>query len=191
MTDREPSNENEPTHEADDQEDEADDQEEPVLTVEEEAELQIWEEEVAAKEQQTVWQRRGPALIGVALVVVVLAVFLTSRGDDKREVTGTLTLVDSDVVGDSDDCYGTGGYDDIESGAQVVVKDGAGKTIATGRLGAGEFDDELVTTCTLPFVVEVPNADFYSFSVSHRGELNYSREELEDEGWDVGLTLGL
>jgi hypothetical protein len=38
--------------------------------------------------------------------------------------------------------------------------------------------------------VDAEDADFYSVEVSHRGEITYSRDELEAAGWSIDLTLG-
>ncbi|MEX0629953.1 MAG: hypothetical protein WEE67_06270 [Chloroflexota bacterium] len=88
-----------------------------------------------------------------------------------------------------DPCEGQGGYGDIVGGAQVVVRDGAGEIVATGALDAGvKGADE---QCSFTFAVEgIPNAEFYDVEVSHRGELAYSREDMEGADWRLSSTLG-
>ncbi|WP_155855285.1 hypothetical protein [Actinotalea ferrariae] len=44
--------------------------------------------------------------------------------------------------------------------------------------------------CTFPFTVDVPDSDFYSIEVAHRGKVNFSRQDLEAEGWVVALSVG-
>lgn len=44
--------------------------------------------------------------------------------------------------------------------------------------------------CTVVFEVDVPKEDFYAIEVGRRGELSYSRAELEERNWGVSLTLG-
>ena len=85
-------------------------------------------------------------------------------------------------------CVGTGGYDDISAGASVTVRDGNGKTLATSELGSGDALSGV--GCTYEFTVDVPDADFYRVEVSHRGELEFSRGELEQAGWEVHASLG-
>ena len=92
-------------------------------------------------------------------------------------------------------CAGKGGYDDIQEGGAVTVRDGSGTVIATGRLAEGigiaasEVNDFL-PDCVHAFVVEVPRVDFYSFEVTHRGEIAYSYQEMVDADWVVAFSLG-
>jgi len=105
-------------------------------------------------------------------------------------ITGTLTLSDSDFLflKNGDPCSGSGGYSDIHGGAQVVVKDESDELIATGSLSAGHVSSG---QCDFPIAVRnVPDANFYTIQVSHRGGISYSREELKAKGWMVGLSLG-
>ena len=82
-------------------------------------------------------------------------------------------------------CTGSGGFDDIERGAQVVVSNGNGQTIGTTTLGYGELD----VGCRFVFTVEVPRSDFYAFTIGQRGGPTFSFEELEQLDWEVPLTL--
>lgn len=108
-------------------------------------------------------------------------------------LTGSLELQDPDGwtygAGDND-CFGDGGYSDIDEGADVTVKNQDGSIIATGRLEAGRITNQGVN-CTFNFsVAGIPDATFYSVEVSHRGELRYSKAELEQQNWTVTFTLG-
>ena len=107
---------------------------------------------------------------------------------------GSLTLYDSDIAGSSSDCYGTGGYDDLDSHMPVTVKDGSGAILATGNTGKGYNTDKLrrfMISCTFDFTLEVPKSDFYSIELNsgRRGQLNYSLQELQDMDWIVDLTI--
>lgn len=87
------------------------------------------------------------------------------------------------------------GYSDIQEGAQVVVRDGEGSTLATSSLEEGRAygtqSEAFQGPCVFSFEVrDVPESDFYTIEVSHRGEITYSREELESAGWTAELTLG-
>ena len=46
------------------------------------------------------------------------------------------------------------------------------------------------TQCVVQFSVPVKDAEFYAVSVGKRGELSYSKSELEERDWWVELTLG-
>lgn len=133
-----------------------------------------------------------PAGVGLALLAgIVVAIILSSGGGTTNHtIIGGLTLTDTDEFwSKGDDCQGSGGYDDIRTGAQVVVKDGSGKLLGTSSLLSGTASDSF--SCDFAFFVDdVPDADFYSVEVSHRGEITNSRKELEDNAWIVGLTLG-
>lgn len=87
---------------------------------------------------------------------------------------------------DGGDCVLGGGYDDIRQGAQVTVKDQSGNVVALGALDAGHIQRQ---RCQFGFTVEnVPDGkDFYSVEVSHRGELKYTRDGLNQA---LALTLG-
>jgi hypothetical protein len=124
------------------------------------------------------------AAVGVVLVTVFLIVFLGSK--ETHLIQGELSLFDSDTA--SNNCVGTGGYDDIAAGVSVTVRDGTGSTLATGRLEKGEALAGI--GCTYKFDVEVPDVDFYRVEVAHRGELEYSKAELERNNWKVNASLG-
>jgi hypothetical protein len=103
-------------------------------------------------------------------------------------VSGSITLgrgqFEWGVNGTSDTaCYGRGGYDDLAAGAQVVITDPAGKTVAIGQLRTGTAtvgDDQLATSCDLPFTVpNVPaGLGFYGVEVSHRGRVQYPEAQI-------------
>ena len=118
----------------------------------------------------------------------------TQQEPNSHSIKGSFQLVDSDLGGTSDDCYGTGGYDDIEAGMPVTIRDGQGAILATGTVGTGsqpsnsEYSN---VVCVFDFQVEnVPKADFYAISIGRRGELNYSFAEMEQKEWTVSLSIG-
>lgn len=107
-------------------------------------------------------------------------------------LTGSITLIDSDLGGNADNCYGTGGYDDIRESMTVTVRDGAGKILAVGDTDAGKAPGsaDFFVQCVFEFQVDgIPPSDFYSVEVGRRGELNYSFEEMEESDWTVSLSM--
>lgn len=124
------------------------------------------------------------------IIVPLLLIAVGCAQDSSHTVRGTMELVDKDaswVPGSS--CEGSGGYDDIGSGTQVVVKDAKDEIIATGSLGPGTATTAI--QCEFAFEIkDVPESDFYSIEVSHRGAITYSLEKMNLSDWEVGLTLG-
>lgn len=102
------------------------------------------------------------------------------------DVVGNITLTDGVLNVDGVQCAGRGGYDDIRPGAQVVVTDAAGSTIALGELRGGHFEG---TSCVLEFTVRgVPTGQaFYGVEVSHRGRLQYTEIQVREF---LRLSLG-
>lgn len=91
-------------------------------------------------------------------------------------------------------CEGLGGYSDIRAGAQLVVKDEAGKVIGSGTLDQGHLDIDLLgagAVCGFPFTITgLPKAEQYELGMGNRGSITYSFADLESAKWDVKLTLG-
>ncbi len=101
-------------------------------------------------------------------------------------VSGTFALTDRDgFFRYQGSCSGDGGYDDIDEGTQVVIRDGNETKVAIGALGAG-FPSR--GTCVFDFSVpDVPKGGgIYSVEVGHRGEVSFK----ETEANTLALTLG-
>ena len=148
------------------------------------------------------------ALVALSAAVVGLAAFFVVRVSDKPTRTtagrpasrerdpvlrGTMSIPHRAPAPSAEElCRGTGGYDDVREGAQVVVKDGGGKIIASTSLSSGKAArPDYTWRCQFDFAIQdVPKADFYQVEVSHRGALTYSRQDMEERGWFVALTLG-
>jgi hypothetical protein len=96
------------------------------------------------------------------------------------------------------DCQGaalsTRGYPDLVTGAQVVVTDAGGKTIAVGQLEGGSVATDPATgepfkVCGMRFTVpRVPKGQgFYGLEVAHRGRVQFDEAKMSDK---VTLTVG-
>lgn len=110
-----------------------------------------------------------------------------------NQISGYLQLVDSKIVGTDSNCYGTGGYEDIQGAMPVTIKDGQGKILALGKTSDGKRPkgQYSIVTCNFNFQVNnVPKSDFYSIEVGRRGQLNYSYEELKNKNWKVSFSIG-
>jgi hypothetical protein len=113
-------------------------------------------------------------------------------GDDTFRVVGAFTLVGTQgeefLSLGSAGCLGLGGYDDVTVGSQIVVRNENDTIIATAMLEPDptSSDDE----CQMQFIVDVPDATFYSFEMGRRGAIVYSKQEMEENGWRISLSLG-
>ena len=88
----------------------------------------------------------------------------------KKTITGTMTL----GFGDYYDlgAFGCSG-DDIEEGAQVIVRNDRNRAIAVSELRGAVRS----SSCILPFKVKVPDSKFYEIEVSHRSGLTYTKKD--------------
>ena len=106
-----------------------------------------------------------------------------------RDISGTFVLHAQDgLFNPNNACVGDGGYSDLRQGFGLTLRDGENNILSTARLGAGDGSSR--NQCVFEFVFEdVPDADFYSVQ-SERGELTYSRADMEARGWTVALEIG-
>jgi hypothetical protein len=104
-------------------------------------------------------------------------------------LAGSLTLVHN-FYG-NDNCYGSGGFDDIKSGMQVTVRDGEGRILATSQVGSGKRVSP--SECRFEFAfVAIPKSKFYAIGMAtsdKRGLLNYSFEDLQNKDWTISLVI--
>ena len=133
--------------------------------------------------------------IGIAALCLLVASLSGCGGADTFTASGVLRLAESEYMGDSGSanpgeiCVSEGGYDDIDAGAQVVIRDGAGKTLAFGHLTGGRVpEDASDGACDFQFeVAGVPaGMNVYTVEVAHRGEVNFH----ETDAGHLALTLG-
>ncbi|MBF4613731.1 hypothetical protein [Curtobacterium sp. VKM Ac-1376] len=95
-------------------------------------------------------------------------------------------------------CVPQAGYDDIAAGAQVVISDTDGETLAVGELRDGYLQDGpggsafFQSVCEYPFIVSrIPQGEkFYAVHIgnTNRGERNYTQAQLE--AGEIALSIG-
>ena len=105
------------------------------------------------------------------------------------------------VKGKSDEIVGTGNVVNVtDSNLEDVVQaelDGdspIGLDATTLEDGKDELrgwlEDSEEYMCAVYFEADIDPSDYYSVELGDRGDLSYSRDELADQGWVVGITLG-
>jgi len=133
-------------------------------------------------------------------LAVALAFLVTGCATPPNPVTVTGTLAvpggytDAGLEGGPGQlCAVDGGYADIRAGAQVVVTDDAGKTLALGQLGDGKLtlpdpQEWGTRSCAFPFTVQAPGGhSFYGVEVTHRGVVRYTAEQVRQP---VEMSIG-
>jgi hypothetical protein len=95
------------------------------------------------------------------------------------------------------DCAGRRGYDDINGNISIVVKDGTGNIVATGKTESGTYklvssspDGPLVQCIFSFYPITLPKSDFYVVSLANRGSMTFSFEDLKNKNWTVEFALG-
>lgn len=137
--------------------------------------------------------RRTMIIVAATTVLVIVAAgIMFATKAEHHTISGSLSLSISNTDGEatgSGPCTGTGGYDDIQVGRQVIVEDESGKTLATDDLSLGRTEGFL---CVFTFLFDdVPKAEFYRVHQSgNRGTLQWSYQDMVDSNWSVALTLG-
>lgn len=128
--------------------------------------------------------------VGIAVAAATLAL-AGCGGSGGFEVSGTVDLItfdSSDVLSLDEGCAGSGGYDDLIEGADVVVRDSNGKKVGVGELGPGETPDE-GGGCTWPFkITDVSSGggDIYSVEVANRGEVSFKKKDADSLALSIG-----
>ncbi len=91
------------------------------------------------------------------------------------------------------------GYRDIGKGKAISIENKEGEIISVTHLQSGvgislEGNQDINTTsiyyCAFPFEADVRESEFYKININNRGSLPYSRKELEQQDWEVLITIG-
>jgi hypothetical protein len=114
-------------------------------------------------------------------------------------MTGSVILYQSANGPEGSMCHGYEGYADIDAGTQVTVRDNAGTILATGSLGPGRSESAgppqqgiQIYWCRFPIdpIPGITKSPVYTVEVSHRGQVNFSYEKLQANGWKAEMSLG-
>ena len=130
----------------------------------------------------------------VILLILGVAWFFMEGPLARHKILGNLTVTDTNpghpslMMLSSDLCRARGENDDINESTVIVVRDGNAVELATGTLGRGVPID--ADSCEFGFVIEVPKAEIYRFSIAGRGTVTYTREQLSKNEWNAGFVIG-
>ena len=128
------------------------------------------------------------------LLILGVAWFFMEGPLARHKILGNLTVTDTNpghpslMMLSSDLCRARGENDDINESTVIVVRDGNAVELATGTLSRGVPIDE--DSCEFGFVIEVPKAEIYRFSIAGRGTVTYTREQLSKNEWNAGFVIG-
>lgn len=139
------------------------------------------------------WYRRPLPLISAAVVIIVIAGAAGYFAVSSQKSKTFTTHGEVDVRGDATTvrvgagtCSGIGGYDDLNVGAEVVISDSTGKTLAVGAITGASGPN--LSECDLVFNIDVPSGKkFYGVSVTHRGIAQETEAQMKA---GVQLTIG-
>lgn len=127
-----------------------------------------------------------------------------NAGADTHALTGTVSVPGFSTMMKAqkgEKCFPQDGYDSVQSGATLTVKDEAEKVVATGQLAAGAFaengsqgryldQDASEATCRFSFEAEVPDdVKFYTVGISGVGDQTFSHATLEAKSWHITLSV--
>lgn len=139
------------------------------------------------------WALLRPAASGTALASTTTtpaAVVRTTVAPEPFTASGIITLIDDNEhwkVGDQ--CEGSGGFSDIQGGADVVVSGPDGESLALASL-IGDFSkqDGARVVCNFTFMVlNVPaGKGIYTLTIGHRPK-KFTEADLRAE---ISLSLG-
>lgn len=131
-------------------------------------------------------------IVGTILMVAIPSPYAIAQNAQNGDtLTGHLELISSGMGINGDECYGRNGFNDIMGQIPVIIKNESGTVIAVGKTETGKRPKEHSTLrCIFNFRVEnIPKSLFYSVEIGRRGSETLSRQQLEDQGWDLRLRL--
>lgn len=132
-------------------------------------------------------------IVGTMLMVAISSPYAIAQNAQNNDtLTGHLELISSGMgVNSKGECYGRGGFNDMTGQIPVIIRNESGTIIATGETDAGKQPKEHSTVrCIFNFRVKnIPRSLFYSVEIGRRGSKTYSRQQLEDQGWDLRFVL--
>lgn len=125
----------------------------------------------------------------LAILLFVVALALTGCIGSSNELTVSVKLqcengVNCEYGSGGQGCRGLGGYRDLRDGMKITVRDGDGNVLATDTMT--DFDG----ICNFTATLEVDSTDHYQIEVGSRKPFTISKDEAEQDEWDVQLTIG-
>jgi hypothetical protein len=110
---------------------------------------------------------------------------------EQQVIVGTFAVFDPDewlLTDEGDTCFPDGGYGDINSATQVIMRNNDGDELARTNLGSGEIG--MFKGCTFTFELTLTEGEsIYILNVGKRGEISYTWDEVT-EPKAIELSLG-
>jgi hypothetical protein len=117
----------------------------------------------------------------------------TPEASETHTIRGTVAISSLDFsIEDSDagklgaPCWGDAGS------VGIRILDEAGDIAASGSLDLSQgliVDNGVMLVCQFSWTIDVEDSDFYVFEIDGREGPTYSRADLEEAGWTVGLFI--
>jgi len=140
------------------------------------------------------------------LVVMVLTVILPIRTVPAvaqtmpHTISGQIRVIDPYYGRPREPCNQyRRGYQDITQGVSITIRDGRSNVIAVVDVPPGANEDTGAETGSVDSLVmcivsipefQVPDSDFYVFSLGQRGEITKSRQQMQESDWQLELSIG-
>ena len=126
--------------------------------------------------------RQKSAALRLSLAALAAGLVLSGCGFGGNTIDGVLVATTDYHDNEARTCTGTR----AKQGDQVRILSGSGEVLGTGSLSEGELVSMI--ECRLYFTVEnVGRADFYTVEVGGRSGPTWSRAEMAELDWSVGL----
>lgn len=102
--------------------------------------------------------------------------------------------------GNCDPTYYQGLENLVTGNVSLTIENGKREIIAIQELESGKYkyqtDELFIDLGSTPAICvinipefEVPDANFYSFKIPGKGEVNYSKQQLQEMGWNIELMI--
>lgn len=133
-------------------------------------------------------------LFATSTVIVLLVLTGCSEQPETRDLTGSVSVPSGlqNRLDGGEGCLPSEGFEDVDHGASVVIRDAQGAIVGETELGWGAKDGDYSSTdngglafpCRFAFKATVPAGEFYEIEVANRGSVAVNGDD------EIDLTVG-